>query len=112
MMNNNNGDSKWTLERGLIKSIKQADDGRGQCSASYIEVLGDATTHIVFGVQHTSIGRAEHALSAFTKDVFSIGDYAGRVTQEEMANEADAAYADLMYAQDQHELMAYEQGLY
>ena len=74
-------DVDW--EPGLIRDIKNSDDGTGYCSTTYTQVFFDADTRECWGVFHASIGRNEW--TAYDDPaIFSVGMFSGRTSRSEL----------------------------
>jgi hypothetical protein len=51
------GNEYYNVERGLIRDIRQADNGTGKYSPSYVQVNLDRSSMTIWGDYHVSIGR-------------------------------------------------------
>ena len=80
------------IDKGLIKSIKDADEGRGRYSAGYIQVFYDKTRDLIFGVRHYSVGRCEYD-DFHDASIVSIGNYAGKVTRNQLMDDMQMTLA-------------------
>ncbi len=71
------GGKTYNVERGLARSIRNADDGRGGYSNSYIQVFHDKSTDELWGTYHNSIGRNSWT-EYHDDDIDSLGFFADK----------------------------------
>lgn len=71
---------KYKFQSGLIKTIKEADDGRGYFSTTWVQVNYDKTTGEVWG--DWCVGNEWHEYH--DPNVISIGKFVGKVTRSEI----------------------------
>jgi hypothetical protein len=95
-MSKNIKTKQWSLERGILSSIKDADDGSGAFSVFYVEVLGNTRTRHIWGIRHQSLGHNEHTVIN-DREVFKVGDYAGTITRKELIRDTEIGHAYMLY---------------
>lgn len=78
---------KWKVEKGLIADIQYADDGLGEYSATYIEVIANMDKHLIYGRMHYSIGR--NSWTELEGNERRIGNFAGKVKRSDLIEETE-----------------------
>jgi hypothetical protein len=82
----------YNVERGLVKDIKSADDGRGDFSATYVQVNYDTSDNTIWGDWHCSTGHNEWNQYHST-DIIRVGNFCGHTTLDEICDRAGRARA-------------------
>lgn len=72
--------NKYIFQPGLIKTIQQADDGRGFYSTTQVQVNYDETTGKVWG--DWCVGSEWHEYH--DPDILVVGKYAGKYTRRDL----------------------------
>ena len=67
----------YKVESGLISRIKNADDGRGEYSSTYVQINLEKSTGIIWGDYHCSIGR-NNWQEYHDPDIITLGYYADK----------------------------------